>query len=186
MDKTTFENWDEQNYTLDLSLYDNVNVLAEGLDILEQELFKSLYHSKSFWSTHVAKRAKVMADLYHIDKHEVQVYDEFSRLSGASSLNICYMLNVFRETFSGVLKRLPYMEIDKDSGHNTDNAGEVSAENSDDDDNSEMEIIPDLHQHLHQSKRSTPVTTEPLGSTTSAQTLIIPASPTQTPNEDET
>ena len=152
MDKHTFENWDEQNYTLDLSLYDNVNVLAEGLDILEQELFKSLYHSKSFWSTHVAKRAKVMADLYHIDKHEVQVYDEFSRLSGASSLNICYMLNVFRETFSGVLKRLPYMEIDKDSGHNTDNAGEVSAENSDDDDNSEMEIIPDLHQHLHQSK----------------------------------
>ncbi len=39
MDKHTFENWDEQNYTLDLSLYDNVNVLAEGLDILEQELF---------------------------------------------------------------------------------------------------------------------------------------------------
>ncbi len=186
MDKHTFENWDEQNYTLDLSLYDNVNVLAEGLDILEQELFKSLYHSKSFWSTHVAKRAKVMADLYHIDKHEVQVYDEFSRLSGASSLNICYMLNVFRETFSGVLKRLPYMEIDKDSGHNTDNAGEVSAENSDDDDNSEMEIIPDLHQHLHQSKRSTPVTTEPLGSTTSAQTPITAAGPTQTPNEDET
>src|SRR6266542_4552040 len=65
MDKHTFENLDEQNYTLDLSLYDNVNVLAEGLDILEQELFKSLYHSKSFWSTHVAKRAKVMADLYH-------------------------------------------------------------------------------------------------------------------------
>ncbi len=33
MDKHTFENWDEQNYTLDLSLYDNVDVLAEGLDI---------------------------------------------------------------------------------------------------------------------------------------------------------
>ena len=51
----TFENWDEENYTLDLSLYDNIDVLAEGLDILEQELFKSLYHSKAFWNTSVAK-----------------------------------------------------------------------------------------------------------------------------------
>src|SRR6266496_1482689 len=126
-----------------------------------------------------------MNNLFYIDKHEVQVYSEFSKLSGASLTNICYMLNIFREVFGGVLKCLPYMEIDKNSGHNTDNAGEVSAENSDDDDNSEMEIIPDLHQHLHQSRRSTPVTTEPPGSTTSAQTPITAAGPTQTPNEDE-
>ena len=143
--ENTFANWDEKNYTLDLSLYDNVDVLSEDLDILEQELFKSLYYSKAFWNTSVAKRPQVMVDLFHISKDELKVYKEFSQLSGASSTNICYMLNVFREVFSGVLKRLPYMEIDKDSGHNTDNAGEVSAENSDDDDSLEMEIIPDLH-----------------------------------------